>query len=777
MAENIPPTIFVVFGATGDLMKKKIVPSLLHLYKKGKLPERFTILGVGRQDLGDEGIKERIREIVGPGEEEFVSRAVYVRGYFEDVACYKDIADRMKLIDDAWGQCSSKLYYLAVPPEFFGPIAKNLAAYGLTKACSDETGWTRVIVEKPFGKDAKTAEELDALLGSLFKEDQIYRIDHYLAKEMLQNILTFRFSNNLFEKSWNRELVESIDITLWESLGVEERGAFYDGVGAFRDVGQNHVLQMLALATMENPQDFSPVAVREKRAEVLRTIRTPSTEEIEQYTFRGQYEGYRSIKGVDQNSNTETYFKVRAFMDHPRWRGVPITFDGGKRLGQMKKEMVVTFRHPSPCLCGTSPDAVHYKNQIVFSLEPKEQILIRFWSKKPGLEWEVEERDFSFVYREAAERKQYIEEYEKLLLDCIRGDQTLFVGTEEIAAMWRFTDPIISAWNENRVPLAMYIPDNADVAGKAAFVGGSAQPTKGRQEIGYIGLGKMGKGMATRLAEAGWKVSAFDRSSEAVASLSHKNVTGKGSVSDVVAALPSPKLVWMMVPAGKPVDDLLEEIVPLLSPGDMLIDGGNSFWKDTVRRAKTASQGGVHYLDVGTSGGPAGARNGACLMIGGPREAYDALAQLWLDTAAPGAFGYMGPAGAGHFVKMVHNGIEYGMMQALAEGFAVMKASPFNLNLQAVAELYNNRSVIESRLVRWLETGFEKYGQELLEMSGSVAHSGEGKWTVETAKEFGIPVPIIEGAFQFRLQSGDNPSYTGKILTALRNQFGGHATK
>jgi 6-phosphogluconate dehydrogenase len=292
-------------------------------------------------------------------------------------------------------------------------------------------------------------------------------------------------------------------------------------------------------------------------------------------------------------------------------------------------------------------------------------------------------------------------------------------------------------------------------------------------KLGYIGLGKMGYNMAERLLEKGHEVIAYNRSAEPVRKIALKGAKPSDSVRSLVAALEPPRLVWIMVP-HQAVDDVLKDLVPLLEKGDTVIDGGNSPYKESIRRSKELEGRGIDFLDAGVSGGPGGARTGACIMVGGRREVFLRYEQLFRDAAVERGYAYFGRAGAGHFVKMVHNGIEYGMMQALAEGFAVMKASPFDLDLAAVAELYNHRSVVESRLVGWLKNAYEQYGPDLKGISGSVEQSGEGMWTIQEAKELGIPVPIIQGALDYRLRSQKDPSYTGQIVSALRHQFGGH---
>jgi 6-phosphogluconate dehydrogenase len=295
-------------------------------------------------------------------------------------------------------------------------------------------------------------------------------------------------------------------------------------------------------------------------------------------------------------------------------------------------------------------------------------------------------------------------------------------------------------------------------------------------KLGYIGLGKMGFNMVELLLEKGHKVVAFDRSKAAVSDITRKGAESAGSLTALVQALAAPRLIWIMVP-HQAVDAVLKELMPLLGKGDTVIDGGNSPYKESIRRGTELGTHGVDFLDAGVSGGPGGARTGACVMIGGNPGVFKRLEMLFRDISVDKGYRYMGRSGAGHFVKMVHNGIEYGMMQALAEGFAVMKASGFELDLSGIADLYNHKSVIESRLVGWLKGAFDQHGNDLSGISGSAAQSGEGMWTVDSAQELRIPVPVIKEALDFRLRSQKNPSYTGKILSALRNQFGGHEVK
>lgn len=303
--------------------------------------------------------------------------------------------------------------------------------------------------------------------------------------------------------------------------------------------------------------------------------------------------------------------------------------------------------------------------------------------------------------------------------------------------------------------------------------------------LAYIGLGKMGKNMVLRLLEQGQKVVVWNRSKQPVEEVEKKGAKAADSIADLIETTrklvmktKQPLVVWLMLPAGEVTERmLLDEVLPHLSAGDIVIDGANSNFNDTVRRANFLERKGIHFIDAGVSGGPNGARYGACVMIGGKKIQVESLDELWKAIAAPDAYGYFGKSGAGHFVKMVHNGIEYGMMQAIGEGFEVMKKSKLELDLVEITRVYNKGSVIESRLIGWLQSAYEKHGEDLLNISGSVAHSGEGQWTIETATQMGIPVPIIEGSLEFRIQSQQNPSYTGKVVSALRGEFGGHEVK
>ncbi len=840
------PTVLVVFGATGDLMQKKIIPALYSLFITDRLPKFFQIVAYARRPLTDIDYRDHVQAALSHYYKDqldeaklstFLERFSYHQGTFESLVDYTNLAEHLGRIDGEWRVCSNKLFYLSVPPHYYDQIFDHLKSSHLTDPCSDEVGWTRVLVEKPFGDDLATARRLDTKLAELFKEEQIYRIDHYLAKEMLQNILSFRFSNNLFESAWDSRSIERIEIRLLEDIGVEDRGSFYDGVGALRDVGQNHLLQMLALVTMEHPQSYSPAAVRQARAEAISHIRSLTDEEIPDRTYRAQYEGYRQIQGVRADSATETYFKVCTSLNSARWAGVPIVLESGKRMGQVLKEIIVTFKHPQPCLCPPEQER-HYQNRVVFQLAPEESIRISFFSKKPGFTMEMEERSFEFCLNQGTKpRAQYVEEYAKLLLDSICGDQTLFISTEEVKAMWQAIDPIVQAWERNRVPLHSYpsgtepgtgpevkinlmpfgdsrdkqpnssidsiasqndhrindvieqvtqeLPEKPSIEMKTKEViepiAESITMPSARQmnkQIAVVGLGKMGSGLARHLLEKGWRVVGYNRSSEDTKALEAEGLVGAYELAELTELHQAPRIIWLMLPAGPVIDQILFEadgLIHQLEPGDIVIDAGNSYYKDSLTRSEKLAARGIEFIDVGFSGGPAGARHGASLMIGGHRAVYELLEPLWQDLSVPDGHQFFEGPGAGHFVKMIHNGIEYGMMQAIAEGFTILKRSPYQLNLLDVAKIYNHGSVIESRLIEWLEQALTLHGQALNEVSGTVGHTGEADWTVRTAEELGLEAKVIEAALAFRVLSEKKPNYTGRILSALREQFGGHS--
>jgi len=788
LQKNNIPTILVVFGIAGDLATRKIIPSLWRLFEQGLLEDHFSVIGFSRGDVSSSKFKSAIASAVRNKSnlevrDEQLSRFVklfsYHMGKFEDVMAFRTLVQSIEALEKSWGVCANKLFYLAAPPVTYKPIFENLASVKLNLPCGGKLGWSRVLIEKPFGTDLASAQSLQSLLSTYFKEEQLYRIDHYLFKEIVQGIENFRFSNNLFENTWDNTTIERIDIRLHESIGVERRGGFYDAVGAFRDVGQNHILAILATLLMEHPARGNAKMPRENRARIINALLPWTEASIQKSTFRAQYKGYLGIHGVREHSATETYFALKTELNDSRWNGVPIFMEAGKRMAEARKEIIITLKHPRECLlCEVGP---HRSNQIVFRLEPNDEIIIHFWTKKPGFDQVLEERTFSFFLYENEIKIQYVAEYAKVLYAAIRGEQASFVSPNEIEAAWKFTDPIEKAWSENSVPLETY---DVDTTPSPLFLGLLPDTEKDRQShagtIGFVGLGKMGSNLVRQLLSKGWSVAGFNRSADVTRELESEGLRGAYSFKELVALLPKPRVLWLMVPAGKPVDEVIfgkEGLAHFLDKGDIVVDGGNSFYKDSIARYKKLKKKGIHFVDVGVSGGPKGALEGASIMVGGDEPIFEKLKSLFSDLAVRDGCQFFEGAGAGHFIKMIHNGIEYGMMQAIAEGFTILKKARYKLNLAQVSDIYNHGSVIESRLVGWLKRAFETSGNGLEEISGSVAHTGEGEWTVKTAKELKAQARVIEEALRFRIESERNPTYTGKILSALREQFGGHKVR
>lgn len=768
------PTVFVIFGITGDLMQSKILLGLFNLYKKGLLPKRFEVIGFSRRDFSDMQLREFLKNVMAQRRykarekwDSFLSHFFYNPGDFNSADAYKTLALRLGHVDGMWRVCSNKLFYLAVPPGYYRTILQRLHNSGLTIPCGPEEGWTRIILEKPFGSDLKTAQELDELLGKLFKEEQIYRVDHFLAKETVRNILSFRFSNIFLAPAWNNKYIEKIEIRLLERERVTHRGDFYDGLGALKDVGQNHMLQLLALFTMTRPVDFTAEHIWKRRAEILRALRIYKEEEVGLYTIRGQYEGYTDEPKVDTMSQTETYFKIATFIQSQRWRGVPIYLEAGKAASTVKREEVlVTFKHQNPCLC---PPGKHYQNILHYQILPQEKISTRFLVKKPGHDTVLQSQEFKFDYKEAYKHEEFVDAYEKLLLDMIKGDQTLFVTTDEVIQQWKFVEPILAAWDKNKPKLSFYKP-----AKLPEFAVEKPQQYS-KKEIGIIGLGKMGSNFALQLLSKNWQVVGYNRTPQKTKQLTERGLIATNTLEKFVKSLKKPRLIMLALPHGEVIDSVLfdkDGLASLLSRGDIIVDAGNSHYLDSRKRAEKLSKKHIKFVDVGVSGGPSGARLGACLMVGGRRDTFEYLFPFFVEIAVPSGVEFFSGAGAGHFVKMIHNGIEYGIMQAIAEGFTMLKNAHFSLDLTDVAKIYNHGSVIESKLVGFLKEALLVYGQELDPITGSVATSIDAGWILKEAEK--TKATVIKQALEYRIKTQKNPTFTGKLISSIRGEVGGH---
>jgi glucose-6-phosphate 1-dehydrogenase len=457
------PTILTIFGITGDLAEKKLLPSLLELYKLDLLPDKFKVVGFSHTKLSetedqDQALRKYVREKLSAQDfdlkncEDFIDSFHYQQGDFTQEADFRDLKYHIDKLEDSLEQCTNKLYYFSVSPKFYETILDQLKKSNLNAPCSRETGWARVLIEKPFGEDIKSAQQLNQKLSEVFKEEQIFRIDHYLEKAMVQDILTFRFTNTMFEPVWNNEYIEKIEIKVHEDFGAESRGAFYDDIGTWRDVGKNHGLQMLSTVTMDQPDTLEAEDIRKKRVEVLTNLHCMSEEEVAENTTRGQYDDYKKLNGVKDGSNTETFFRINTQVDTKRWKGVPITIESGKQLHGKHAGITVHFKPSKFAVCPTNEEC-NQKNKVIFRIQPDQEILINFVSRKPGFGYELEADSMKFSEQDEHEIP---EAYQKVLYDGLKGDQTTFASTEEIEATWKFTEPILQAWQSGRPPLKTY---------------------------------------------------------------------------------------------------------------------------------------------------------------------------------------------------------------------------------------------------------------------------------------------------------------------------------
>ena len=449
---NVENCCIVIFGASGDLTARKLVPALYNLYKVGRLGKHFSVLGVARTGLSDDEFRQKMHEALikfeqasGPELEAFCEHLYYQAVNTSDALDYAKLLPRLDELHDKYGSSGNTLYYLSTPPSLYGVIPECLAAHGLN---TEEFGWKRIIVEKPFGYDIETAKALDIQIHRFFEEHQIYRIDHYLGKETVQNLLVLRFSNGLFEPLWNRNFIDYVEITGAESIGVEERGGYYDGSGAMRDMLQNHLLQVLAMVAMEPPAIINATSMRDEVAKVLHCLHPLSAENVKNDVVLGQYVagtvdgeqvvGYLEEKGVPPDSSTETFIALKCEIDNWRWAGVPFYVRSGKRLPTRVTEIVIHFKTtPHPVFSQNAPE-----NKLIIRIQPDESISMRFGLKKPGAGFEAKEVSMDFSYADLASTN-LLTAYERLLLDAMKGDATLFARTDAVHACWRFVQPIL----------------------------------------------------------------------------------------------------------------------------------------------------------------------------------------------------------------------------------------------------------------------------------------------------------------------------------------------
>ncbi|GHO45625.1 glucose-6-phosphate dehydrogenase [Ktedonospora formicarum] len=466
------PCAIVIFGATGDLAQRKILPTLAHLMHDHPLPQSFRIVAFARRPLDDEKWRTMalasINEYMAPddrldeqAQQQFASRLFYCRSNFDDPEGYQRLKQLLEKLDHEQGTEGNRLYYLATPPDTDSEIIAHLGAAGLNHAGqvsgngNHGKSWARIIVEKPFGHDLSSAQRLNRDLGRVFRENQIYRIDHYMGKETVQNIMAFRFSNGIFEPLWNQRYVDHVQITVAESLGIGTRAEFYEGEGAIRDIVQNHIMQVLCLTAMEPPVAFDADAIRDEKVKVLRAIDPFTADEVKRNVVRAQYVageidgeqvvGYKQEQGVALDSTTETFVALKLFIENWRWEDVPFYIRTGKHLPKRSTEVTIQFKRVPHQLYRPSETKGLVPNRLTMRIQPDEGISLKIGAKIPGAASQLSSVDMSFSYNEAFGIESP-EAYERLIADCILGDSTLFIRRDEIEASWRIIDSITKTW-------------------------------------------------------------------------------------------------------------------------------------------------------------------------------------------------------------------------------------------------------------------------------------------------------------------------------------------
>ena len=479
-ANSVSPCALVIFGASGDLAKLKLIPALYELLREGLLPDDFAVVGYSRTEMSDEEFRDRCREAVktnarsakkdGPDEavlNKLCERAYYHPGGYDDPDAYASLKNRLDELDQKHGTDGNRLFYLSTPPSTFVPVTQMLGDAGLVTKGDNETSWQRLIIEKPFGTDLESARELNAKLLAVLDEEQIFRIDHYLGKETVQNLMVLRFANSIFEPLWKFDHVDHVQITVAESVNADDRAGYYDKSGALRDMVQNHIFQLLALTAMEPPVNLDAKSIRDEKVKVFRAIRHVDPKHVDDYAARGQYgpgeaggkstDGYRRAEGVEDGSQTETFAALKVYVDNWRWNGTPFYIRTGKALKEKLSEIVVRFRSPPQTLFQKTCDGPMTTNDLIVRVAPEEGMTVLINAKVPGGQMQIKEVALDFNYT-GTFQKQPPEAYERLIHDAVVGDQTLFIRGDEAEAAWTVIDPILQGWRDHARPPQAYDP-------------------------------------------------------------------------------------------------------------------------------------------------------------------------------------------------------------------------------------------------------------------------------------------------------------------------------
>lgn len=453
------PFVIVIFGATGDLAQHKLLPALFNHYKNNLLGEKFYIVGFARREFSDGEYAHMIGDELeihkDPAWEGFAKNVYYQQGMFDERVGYEKLIEKLVKFDEEIGACITRVFYLATPPDNYETILHNLTETKLSEGCGQGSEkWTRLAIEKPFGKDLDNARALDKKIANIFEERQIFRVDHYLGKETLQNMIAFRFANSIFEPLWNKEYIDHVQITFAEKEGIRTRGKFFDGIGILRDVGQNHLLQMLATVAMEMPRSFTREEVRDTRAKAIKAIRHIKPEDVAQFVVRGQYEGYREEKNITPDSQTETFAAMKLYVDTPRFENVPFYLRLGKKMEKEMMDIKIVFKQTCHLLF-KEYGCPEVGNVLTIRIQPDEGITMRVIAKQPSSKLGLATVDMNFSYHQSFGGRG-ADAYEKILMDILVGDQMLFNRSDELESSWQLISDILRGWEEERGDIAVY---------------------------------------------------------------------------------------------------------------------------------------------------------------------------------------------------------------------------------------------------------------------------------------------------------------------------------